>query len=266
MYNSTSLIPPFFFNLITNTKSISNHTKTPGEPIKKKYLRATIVFLFIAAGIWLVYPVAMDLANQTFQNNPGNQNAFSTYTKEGDRYFGEKKYYEALQKYNAALAINNNSVSVWEKKGDIYRILSENDISKLSSALSSYEIAKNLDPGNSQILEKIGDLYADNRDYINAFRYYNDAISINPDFKNEMTTLIGYLFNEAAFYKSQKEFDTALTIYNGILTYKYLDSHSEQIALSEKITCLYELGRNREAVETNIILERKYNPNQFASS
>lgn len=265
MYNSTSLVPPFFFNLITNIRSSLNHIKTGGVPIKKKYLIATIAFLFIAAGIWLVYPIVTDLANQTFQNNPGNQNTFSTYTKEGDRYFGEKKYYEALQKYNAALAINNNSVSVWEKKGDIYRILSENDISKMSSALSSYEIAKNLDPGNYQILKKIGDLYADNRDYVTAFGYYNDVISINPDFKNEMTTLIGYLFNEAAFYKSQKEFDTALTIYNGILTYKYLDSHSEQIALSEKITCLYELGRNREAVETNIILERKYNPNQYDS-
>jgi len=232
---------------------------------KKKYIKAISSIILIGAILWILYPIATDLAEKTFQNNTGNQNTFSAYVAEGDRYFREKKYYEALQKYNAALAINNNSVSVWEKKGDIYDILSENDISKLNSAISSYEIARNLDPGNFQILKKIGDLYIDNRDYITAFRYYNEAISINSGFQNEISTLIGYLLSEAVFYKSNKDYNTAIAIYDGILTYNHLDSHSEQLALLGKITCLYELGRNREAVETNIILQRKYYPDQYAS-
>lgn len=268
MQNSTSLIPPFFFNLIPSKKTVSPiiHPIPPVPPRPyKKYIQATSALFLIAAVLWIVYPIATDFAEQNLQYNSGNQKTFSSLVTEGDRYLGEKKYYEALQKYNAALAINNNSVSVWEKRGDIYRILSENDLSKVSSSLSSYEVARNLDPGNFQILKKIGDLHYDNRDYVNAFRVYNDAISINPDFKNEISTRIGYLLNEAEFYTGKKDYSTAIATYDGILTYNHLDSHSEQLALLGKITCLYELGRNREAVETNMILQRKFYPDQYSS-
>lgn len=265
MYNSTSLIPSFFFN---NIKSVPNQAITTTKGLiqgHKGYSKAIFTIVLLATMLLIVTPIASTYFKQYLPNNPATENTYSSYILEGDQFFEEGRYNEAIQKYNAALAINNNSVSVWERKGDVYRILGENDVSKLSSALSSYEVAKNLDPKNFQILKKIGDLYTDNRDYVNAFHYYNDAISINSDFKNEMPTFIGYLFNEATFYKNKKDFDNALKIYDGILTYEHLDIDSEQIALSEKITCLFELGRNREAIETNIFFNRKFNPNQYIS-
>jgi len=240
MNNSTRLIPPFFFNRKATEKPKSDINPPPPDPNprnqNKKYLKAIIVLIFVAGGLGVFFPILTDFAEEALEN----QKAFSTYILEGDKYLEQGKYYEAIQKYNDALSLNNKSAEAWERRGDAYSIFSKIDRFKINEALLSYQNAMEINPENYNYSKKIGDLYFDNGKYENAFTNYNNAVTLNPDLKPEISYLIKDLLKSAESHKNNRDYIIAIGMYNGILNYKYLDSQSEKKALSERLYCQYK--------------------------
>ena len=68
------------------------------------------------------------------------------YLKEGNNFFSEKHYAEAVASYDKAIAINPNDANTWYNRG-----IALNNLGRYSDAVDSYDRAIAIDPNQNNL-------------------------------------------------------------------------------------------------------------------
>jgi tetratricopeptide (TPR) repeat protein len=108
--------------------------------------------------------------------------SFETLLKEGDALVNQKNYATAIERYSAAIALNNTNVVALNKRANTYLVINEPD-----KALSDLERVLQLDPKNAAAWGNSGLAKHKKKLYKQAIDDYSESIVINP--KNPWTYL-----------------------------------------------------------------------------
>ena len=123
-------------------------------------------------------------------------------TRLGNDFFENKKYNQAINQFQKALAINA------EFEWAIYGLgMTYFEQDKASEALTVFEKIIDINPDNSLAWSAIGNIYSSQDDYSNAIKYFIKSLNINP---NNSTVLydIGFAFHQ------QKDYNTSIIYFN----------------------------------------------------
>jgi tetratricopeptide (TPR) repeat protein len=98
--------------------------------------------------IWFLCGVSSGLALAQSSNQPPDLN-FAV----GEQFYATKNYLQALQNYQQALVTDSKSPLVYERMGDCYEALNQDD-----KALNAFKWAHYYDPQNKRLAQKLSDL------------------------------------------------------------------------------------------------------------
>jgi len=119
----------------------------------------------------------------------------------------QKKYDEAIKKYNLALYEDSESVLTYNNLGSVY--YREGDYSK---AKESYEKAIDLEPQFSPAYHNLGKIYYDEGDYSKAKEYYEKAIDLDPQFSPAYNNLGTVYYSEGDYSKAKESYEKAIDL------------------------------------------------------
>ena len=119
---------------------------------------------------------------------------------QGDQLRAQKRYLDAIDYYNAAIAKQPTAL-LWNKKGMAQLFLQRN-----TDAKKSFEQAVKLDKNSAEGLNNLGYMAQIDKRYNRAIKYYEKALAIRP---NSAT----FHYNMGASYFSKHEFDKATQQY-----------------------------------------------------
>lgn len=91
----------------------------------------------------------------------------------------KKKLSDAYNYINLAMKLNDKNPEVYVQLGDYH---SENDGIDLSNAIRYYNQAYGMDPTNTRVLLRKGQLYVKVKSWDDGLKYFNDAIAADPNF------------------------------------------------------------------------------------
>lgn len=164
------------------------------ENVKDKSMTESILiaspFIVLIIIIWImVVPnINSSAKNETIQTNynelppppptiqisDGNRDA-NIWFEDGMRHFKNKKYKESIYSFNKAIEADPLFVRALVQRGLAYRNLNIND-----KAISDFLLAIFYNPKDTYPYIFISWVYQDNSDRINALKYINEAIKIDP--------------------------------------------------------------------------------------
>ena len=98
------------------------------------------------------------------------------YSKQGDKYYEQKKYQLALQKYNKAIELDPKFTYAYNGRGKVYYYLRD-----YTRALAEYNKAIKLDPKFARAHVGRGWVYWKLNDYTRALSEFNKAIKLDPN-------------------------------------------------------------------------------------
>ena len=105
-----------------------------------------------------------------------NDKLLSKYLQRGDQRLFAKKYDEAIDDYNEAIALKPNYAPVYSIRGYAYRIKGD-----FESAIKDYTKLIELRPDNADAYCDRGIAYSKNGDFERAIQDFNKAIQIKPN-------------------------------------------------------------------------------------
>ena len=120
--------------------------------------------------------------------------------RQGDEMRSQKRYLDAIDYYNAALAKQPTPL-LCNKKG-----MSELFLQRNKEARKSFEEALKLDKNSAEGLNNLGYMYQIEKRYNRAIKYYEKALAVRP---NSAT----FHYNMGAAYFAKHEFDKATLEY-----------------------------------------------------
>jgi len=94
---------------------------------------------------------------------------------EGNGYYYDGKYADAIRCYNKAITLSPDDPSIWYKKG--FALYYQD---KYKEALQCYDKALELDPKNINILTAKGSLLYTQKSYKEAIKCYDKVLEIEP--------------------------------------------------------------------------------------
>jgi tetratricopeptide (TPR) repeat protein len=94
---------------------------------------------------------------------------------QGNDYYYDTKYADAIRCYNKAIALNPDDPSIWYKKG--FALYYQD---KYGEALQCYDRALDLDPKNINVLIAKGTLFYTQKRYKEAIKCYDKVLEIDP--------------------------------------------------------------------------------------
>jgi epidermal growth factor receptor substrate 15 len=221
------------------------------------------------------------IANQKLEeasSEEANENEFNNLVEQGDTEVNSKKYQEAINKYNAAIAIKA-SAEVTQKIKEAQKQMDEESalaaknvefnllveegneligIDKLIEAKVKFEKAKMLDPSSnipSTKIQEIETLLADQKSESDKQKNYEEVISTaNTLFENEDWAGAKTKYNEALGFTDNK------TYAEGQLAKIKLKLNDEQAQAEQeaKIATLLEEGKNQFDSQKFEIAKDKY--------
>jgi tetratricopeptide (TPR) repeat protein len=158
----------------------------------------------------------------------------------GDIYKRQKNYDDAIQKYEAALFIDDHYERARASLADIYEQmyrLDPNKIYLIERAIQNYESASKLSPSDSIYLSRLGDMYVLKKEYDKAIEYYKKATLIDPNDTISISNL-------ATCYDHKKQFDLARKYYD--LAKVSNPDYLQALEYSEEY---YKKMKNKKALE-----------------
>lgn len=125
----------------------------------------------------------------------------------GHSYAGLKRYDEAIEALEFAVAIDENFELAYEMMGDVYF-----DKKEFSKALEAYHDTLKIGRPNKETLCKAAECYSQLKDYHKARVYFRKALAIDPNY-DEAFFLIGETYRgEGNFSKAAEAFERAAKI------------------------------------------------------
>jgi tetratricopeptide (TPR) repeat protein len=142
------------------------------------------------------------------------EDAAITYDRLGLKLYSARNYTEALSYFNQSLDQNSSNVDVWVHKGDALKALN-----RLNESIDSYYQAIDLDGRKVAAWSGLTDIYATNKDYVNA----TIAAAKATQFDNRAKT---NWFREGSLLQKQGMFREAIPKFDGALKLdaKYKDA------------------------------------------
>ncbi len=110
---------------------------------------------------------------------------------------------QAIAEGRAAVALAPRSANNWEILALIYRQISGVAQNALAFSLDSYGKAIQLDPLNPLLRLAVGGVYYQAKNYDLAIRFFDDAVSLKPDYSNAMYNLAVALRDKGSFTEGQ---------------------------------------------------------------
>jgi tetratricopeptide (TPR) repeat protein len=125
----------------------------------------------------------------------------------GHAYAGLKRYDEAIESLEFAVAIDENFDLACEMMGDVYF-----DMKEYAKALEAYHDTLKIGRPNKETLCKAAECYSQLKDYHKARVYFRKALAIDPNY-DEAFYLVGETYRaEANFSKAVESFERAAKI------------------------------------------------------
>jgi len=144
--------------------------------------------------------------------------------KSGDGFYNQKKYDEAIKKYNKALELNPSNEVTCLKLGNLYKIKKDAANSSLS-----YQKALKIDPEYTDAWFNLGLVYAEVGNYSDSKKCFARVITLNPDY--------AYAYYATALaYEAEKNNAKAIEYYQSFI--KVNKDAKENQAVAEKINSL----------------------------
>jgi len=138
---------------------------------------------------------------------------------EGNKYFNESKFEEAIEKYKQAIELGSGQESYlflyYFNLGLAYK-----KVNRIQEAIESFLKCVELNPESFSSYKNLGELYAKNNDYENAKIYFEKAINLSPD-----DTVV--LYNLAITYINTGKSDKAWDILQKVISLdpKFADAY-----------------------------------------
>ena len=172
-----------------------------------------------------------EISGEVVADGPTAEN----FVNEGDDFYAEGRYQEALVAYDKALEIDSDSHDAWNNRG-----WALDQLGKYSEALDSHDKALNIDPGSYNawtgrgvMLERLGQ-------YSKAIASHDKALKIKPDYDLAW-------YNRGVSLRKLGKYSEAVASYDKALEIKP-DYHE---AWYNRGNSLYELGKYSEAVTSH---------------
>lgn len=128
----------------------------------------------------------------------GTDNLFSKHSRRGNQRLFAKKYNEAIEEYNIAIALKPDYAPIYSIRGYAYRLKGD-----LDSAIKDYNKLIELRPDNADAYCDRGIAYSKKGDFAHAIQDFNKAIQLKP---NHADTYNG----RGLMYHQMNEVDLAL--------------------------------------------------------
>ena len=106
---------------------------------------------------------------------------------------------QSISEGRTSVAISPRSANNWEILATIYRQISGVATNGLQFSLDSYGKAIQLDPLNPQLRLAVGGVYYQLKNYDMAVRFFDDAVSLKPDYSNALYNLAIALRDKGAY-------------------------------------------------------------------
>jgi serine/threonine protein kinase len=104
--------------------------------------------------------------------------AAKDFYRQGDKFYGQRKYDEAIEAYTRAIELNPNDSGVYNNRGIVYHLLSEYD-----KAIADYNRAAELNPYHFSAYNNRGLVYEEIGNVEQAVADYRKALELDPDNK-----------------------------------------------------------------------------------
>ena len=190
------------------------------------------------------------------------------YAKQGDNFFREGRYAEAIVSYEKALKIHPEMADTWNNRGVVLTKLQ-----KYEDAIASYDRALQIRPEYSDAWNNRGVCLLELRQYQEAIVSYEQAIKVKPDYADAWNNRGVSLAKLQNYQEAVKSYNQALAIKNDYsdawnnrgVSLSKLGIYGEAIACYENATklrpeffsawynkarCYALQGRVEEAIET----------------
>jgi tetratricopeptide (TPR) repeat protein len=126
--------------------------------------------------------------------------------RQGDQLRAQKRYLDAIDYYNAAIA-RQPSALLWNKKGIALLFLQHN-----KEAQKCFEEALKLDKNSAEGLNNLGFVAQMEKRYNKAIKYYSKALAIRPQSATFHYNLGACYFSKHQFDKATQEYQTAYNL------------------------------------------------------
>jgi len=175
-------------------------------PLRKN---PVVLFLIIFGAIALVFCIAAVILTFVIGQSVYKTYSFSSYISQGNKYYAEGKYQDAISNYSQAIAINSKLVYPYMLRADAYAHLED-----YSNMEQDFEMAIKLDPSSAEAYNNFcwyGSLLGKAKSVLSVCE---KAVSLSPD---------------AAYIRDSRGLARALTgDYQGaILDFQYFVDHPE---------------------------------------
>lgn len=151
---------------------------------------------------------------------------------EGNRFYHQGKYQEAINLYNEALELKQYYTSVYINRGMAYKMIKQYD-----NAFSDYNRAIELNPNDATIYNNRGATYAELKKYEQAIMDLKKAIELNSNFSEAYN-------NRGAVYHHLKYYEAALADHNKAIEL----NPNFAYAYNNRATTYDDLGQYEEAI------------------
>lgn len=196
------------------------------------------ILLLLGIIALLLFPLVVPAAADT-----DSDNAISLVRK-GDDLMVQKKYHEALEAYEEAVAIDPyNSIS-WNKIG-----LAHMNTGRYEDAVSAFRMATNIDPFYTDAWNNMGDSLAILEKHQEALDAYDHALRVNP---NDLYALL----HKGISLQETGNSGGAMAIYENVIALadREMRKHPNYAEFDAEIwatkgEALFRLGRFEEAVQ-----------------
>jgi tetratricopeptide (TPR) repeat protein len=161
------------------------------------------------AGLAVIVAIACgSLASDQQQTPPAPLVSLTSSTpqdleKQGDQLRAQKRFLDAIDYYNAAIAQQPTAL-LWNKKGITLLFLVHN-----KDARTSFQQALKIDKNSPEALNNLGFVEQMQKNYGKAIKYYNKALAARPDSATFHYNLGAAYFAKHDFDKATQEYRTA---------------------------------------------------------
>lgn len=120
---------------------------------------------------------------------------------------------QAITESKAAIALNPQKATNWETLASIYRSV----INIVSGAdvwtIAAYQRAIILDPNNPLLRLSLGGVYYAGKDYENATKFFEQAVSLKPEYANFHYNLAWAYYNSGKYTQAVAQLENTLALY-----------------------------------------------------
>ncbi len=174
----------------------------------------------------------------------------------GNEFFHQRKFEQAIQYYDQALALKPEYSEALFNKGNALC-----EMGKLKEAISFYDKALEINPQDWEALHNKGNTHLNLFSFNEALVCYNKALEINPKDADTLYNKGNLLFRLGKFEEAAQLFDEALAL-NPHLAEASINKALALLTFSGPLKCEDMISRVENVIET---LESAWDPNKLSS-